>query len=244
MSDLIATPEPTSEIESLARLLVQARRDRVTFYQREFGLSLANAQDQTASAVTAEEASRIANTPADELCWYDLDRLVWANPKQGVERWLEIKGVAHDELRSGHRAANAVEWDGTPWSRAQFCALRESIIADWQPRNGIELTLIDIIVQAHTGYEFWMRRLTMVSTGERQVNEGQLERGERWEPPRVTTAETMEQAAQMADRFHRLGIRTIRVLRDLRRYDLNVSITNQGQVNIGAQQMNAAKVEK
>jgi len=51
----------------------------------------------------------------------------------------------------------------------------------------------------------------------------------------------VSQAADMADRFNRLFLRTLRQLRDLRRYNLPVTINNPQQVNIaaeGGQQVN------
>jgi hypothetical protein len=51
----------------------------------------------------------------------------------------------------------------------------------------------------------------------------------------------IEHAAQMADRWNRIYLRTLRNLRDLRRY--SVTINNPQQVNIaadGGQQVNVA----
>ena len=44
----------------------------------------------------------------------------------------------------------------------------------------------------------------------------------------------------MGDRFNRLFLRTLRALRDLRRYAPSVTVQNVGQVNIGQQQVNVA----
>ena len=60
-------------------------------------------------------------------------------------------------------------------------------------------------------------------------------------PPRIEAAEWLEQAAMMADRFNRLFLRTLRALRDLRRYGPTVVVQNAGQVNVGAQQLNVAQ---
>ena len=50
----------------------------------------------------------------------------------------------------------------------------------------------------------------------------------------------MEEAAAMADRFHRMFLRTLRALRDLRRYGGPVIVQQAGQVNVGGQQVNVA----
>ena len=69
----------------------------------------------------------------------------------------------------------------------------------------------------------------------------ELEKHEKWLPPRVTEAEAIEQAMGMAERWNRMFLRTLRALRDLRRYAATVMIQNAGQVNIGGQQVNVAE---
>jgi hypothetical protein len=44
----------------------------------------------------------------------------------------------------------------------------------------------------------------------------------------------------MVDRFNRLHLRTLRSLRDLRRYGQQITINSPTQVNIGGQQVNVA----
>ncbi len=50
-------------------------------------------------------------------------------------------------------------------------------------------------------------------------------------------------AAAMVDRFNQLFLRTLRQLRDLRRYSQQIVIHQPGQVNIGQQQVNAAQIQ-
>ena len=52
---------------------------------------------------------------------------------------------------------------------------------------------------------------------------------------------------QMADRYNRLFLRSLRQLRDLRRYRVPVTINNPQQVNIaadGGQQLNVSKTQR
>jgi hypothetical protein len=58
--------------------------------------------------------------------------------------------------------------------------------------------------------------------------------------PRLTTAEALERAGAMADRFNRIFLRTLGALRDLRRYGPTVVVQNAGQVNVGGKQINVA----
>ncbi len=44
----------------------------------------------------------------------------------------------------------------------------------------------------------------------------------------------------MAERFHRMYVRTLRAMKDHRRYTGPVVVQNAGQVNVGGQQLNLA----
>jgi hypothetical protein len=133
-----------------------------------------------------------------------------SDPDLVAKRWEEIKRAALDELRSGHRAAKAMDGhESHCWQRAQFLAVRNDFIEAWQPRNGVERQLIDNLAQAQTCWLRWI-----------------------WEPPRVGEVEANEQAAAMVDRFNRIFLRTLRALRDLRRYAGPVIVQNAGQVNV------------
>jgi hypothetical protein len=88
---------------------------------------------------------------------HHLGALGSTDPEAATRRWDEIKGAAMDELRSGHRAAKAVQegLDG-PWQLAQFLAIRSSLIEEWQPRGGTELLLIDTLAQSFTQQHRWL----------------------------------------------------------------------------------------
>ena len=57
----------------------------------------------------------------------------------------------------------------------------------------------------------------------------------------LDVAAAMDQSGAMADRFHRMFLRGIRALRDLRRYAPAVVVQNAGQVNVGGQQVNVVR---
>jgi hypothetical protein len=68
-----------------------------------------------------------------------------------------------------------------------------------------------------------------------------------WIPPRVGEQNAIEHAMQMMDRYNRLFLRTLRQLRDLRRYSTPITINNPQQVNIaadGGKQVNVADAER
>ncbi len=51
--------------------------------------------------------------------------------------------------------------------------------------------------------------------------------------PRMTLAASTDQAMAMADRWNRIFCRSLRALRDLRRFSVTVNIQGPGQVNVG-----------
>lgn len=62
--------------------------------------------------------------------------------------------------------------------------------------------------------------------------------------PRQEAADAIEQAQRLADGYHRQYMRTLRQMRDLRRYAPPVIVNNGGQVNVaanGGQQINVGK---
>jgi hypothetical protein len=63
---------------------------------------------------------------------------------------------------------------------------------------------------------------------------------DRFVPPSLSRAQSVEHAAAMVERFNQLFIRNLRALNDLRRRAPAVTIHQAGQVNVGAQQVNLA----
>ena len=76
-----------------------------------------------------------------------------------------------------------------------------------------------------------------------QVFNAHISKGNPYEVPRMMVGEAMEQAAAIADRFNRLFLRTLRQLRDLRRYAPAANVQPAEQVNIGGQQVNVAQIQ-
>ncbi len=142
------------------------------------------------------------------------------------------------------------------WNIARYMGVRQSFIDEWRPKGGIEISMIDMLAQSYFQWQYWLEKTVERSeTPEKEDHPAYAQWKQyrakssessafdsRWIRPYVSEVRAIEHAVQMADRFHRMFMRTLRQLRDLRRYS-SVTITNANQVNIatnGGKQANIA----
>jgi hypothetical protein len=232
---------PTSgqmEVNTIARECAASFGRALEWYRNHFKLTTEQAIARLHE--NAEEyAQQILRRPANDIDWRDLDHIGNLDPQKALELWQAIKTQALEELRSGHRSAQALHpVVNHPWLKAQFLALRYELAEEWQPRNGIERQLIDTMALAQSGYFEWLEVLAL-RTSKDCVSQKKLAE-EPWTPPRLTEAEAIEQAAAMMDKLNRIFLRSLRALRDLRRYSRPIVVQNAGQVNVGGQHLNVA----
>ncbi len=238
MSEVVTTPAAPSEAGVIAGELVRSFGQMVQLYEKHFHLSRGESLLRAAES-PADDGERVLNGPPDQVSWFDLHGIARTDPDRATSRWEEIKRAALDELRTGHRAAEAVETDNEgAWQRAQFLALREELSADWQPRSGVERQLIDTMAQAQQGFLHWLRMLTIRTTLESCTNDRLLKEEGKWGPPRQSDADALDQAAAMMDRYNRIFLRTLRALCDMRRHSGPVIVQKGGQMNVAQQQVN------
>jgi len=233
-----AAPDPR-EVGVLAREAAAAYRRMVEHYKKAYKLSHQEAVAKTEEPAAPAYRTKVLLGPPDQVSFFDLERLGAGNPEMMLSRWEEIKGAAREELQTGDRVAAALECFGADcWSRAQFAGIIAELIEGWQPRNGVERLLLDQMALAHTLLLDWTKTLAQRAAYESLRVQRQLREDGHPEPPRLTDAEAAEQAAAMVDRFSRVFQRTLRALRDLRRFAGPVIVQNAGQVNVGGQQVN------
>lgn len=252
---------------SLLRELQHAYIERVAFHRSRMGgsLSLEEARARSYHACKdREEARRIYDKmmsyPLDSLDFVDLYEMHPVAPRLAEGLWERIKGEARDEFESGHLATKAMypeHYMRTAWHVASYLGLRESFVAEWQPRGGIEAGLIDMLAQSFLQYQYWVKQSVLrTETRAREEHPKYTEwKNDKkaagwlhgyWDIPYVHEQAAIEHAAQMADRWNRVYMRTLRNLRDLRRYS-PVTINNPQQVNIaaeGGQQVNISEQDK
>lgn len=255
--------------DSLLRVMGKSFSNQVAFYRSEAGgmLSLEDARKEVyRKNITDEEANQlldiIMRMPTEHINFSHLLELNGNSPATAQNVWEMIKREAQREFESGHRAAEVFEpadYMTDAWNRASYIALRESFIEEWQPKGGIELSMIDAVAQAWLQLQFWTTEsVKRAKTEPRQENHQfyewkqwnkennpkQWSENGHWDVPLVSEQAAVEQAAQMADRWQRMYFRAIRSLRDWRRYTPQVTINNPNQVNIatdGGQQVNMSK---
>jgi hypothetical protein len=177
-----------------------------------------------------------------DVTWSDLESLINVRPELAMEAWNVIVQGAGDYVDSGRFAAeNAGSTVRQPWKRALFNALRVDFQNAWEPRNAIEAAMVDMLVQNYWGFQWWNKTAMQISENYHRAIED--EDGDRqWRPPSISASTALQESMQMIERFNRLFMRTLRQMRDLRRYP--ITIANAGQVNIaadGGQQVNVQK---
>lgn len=238
----VTVQEREAETRALARILADNYAEFVAYYVREFNMSVPDAVNRVEKNASMS-IDRVLQESPKQTSWHGLGDLERVNPELALKRWEEIKHTARDELVSGHDAADQFEYE--PYARARFLAIRESFIDQWKPANAGEGLLVDMLAQLYSSFTYWLGVLYSRTHFEieREREQGQGIRRGKLKPTTIEASQSQEQAAAMVDRFNRLFLRTLRGLRDLRRYSSNVTIQNAGQVNIAEQQVNAAKVE-
>jgi hypothetical protein len=244
----LAVRSEVQEAGVLAYEMARSYKRYVDYYRAAYGVSVAEADAAGQSLMAPHEGfydEDARHGPPEDASWHELEYLTENDPEAAADRWLQIKQAARDYLATGHGPAIVMEgYNSHPWQRAQFLAIRAAFIEEWRPAGGIERALIDTMAQAHTAYQHWMNTLATYTSLDFERRKGQYDKDGYMEPPRISTDVAIQEAAGMADRFNRLFLRTLRQLRDLRRYAPAVTIESAGQVNIGGQQVNVAKLDE
>jgi hypothetical protein len=244
--ELIRPEGPTvvDEASVLGAAMADARERMVVFFKEVYKLSREDADARVESAEVEGAKLRILCGPAEVGTWFDLSVLAKHDPELAALGWARLKDVARGESISGHRAAEVVRQglDYGPYDKARFLALRDDLLAEWDPSSSTERMLVDMLAQIHCAWEAWLgRHLAELEMGLSPVRK--VERELRAEyggvmPLHLERAESLEHSAAMVDRMQRMALRTIRALRDLRRYSPSIVVENAGQVNIGEKQVN------
>jgi len=234
------------EVETLAMELARAYRRMAAFYRDHMELSGPEADARARGADdtpedAARDLARIRDRPPDQVSWFDLTRLAERHPEDMAAIWQRLKETARQEFASGHRSADALEWQGSPWERARFLAIRDSFRADGPPPSGIEAALVDSAAEAFSTYLEWTEsHIRMVSVDMKHEEHRSEQYGE-WQPQRLSYAESVDRAARMAEQAHTRFLRTVKMLHEVRKLSPAVYVGHAGQINVGHQQVNVTR---
>jgi hypothetical protein len=222
------------EVAALVPELARSLQASVECYKAVYGLAPPEAQAQ-ADVAARGAAAQTNRIPADLLSWHDLETLYRTDPAAALEKWVQTREAAREELQSGARAAAAIQpFGASPWWLARFLAVRDDLAAGLQPCNGGEQVLIDLAAQTHCLMVFWQGELLARTA---IANAGSRREAER-EQPRLDDAQATEQAMAMVERLHALFLRTVRALQGARRKSPRVIVGRAAQVNVSGQQLN------
>jgi hypothetical protein len=227
---LLAPPLQADEGRFLAEEMMTAYREVLKGYQ-------ALHPDKVLPEPADTDKTR--NGQPDQVSWFDLERLARVDPALARTRWQEIKQAASDELRSGHRAARALEIEGDAlWQRARFLALRDALHEQFQPRDPSEAMLIDHLAQYETMRLQWvevlnLRERRMGVPARQPVDESK----HYLSPPCVSDVKAVDHAMMMVVRLGRLIAMTHRSLYLMRRKPA-LYVGRARQVNLGERQIN------
>jgi hypothetical protein len=256
---------------SLFRQMEEAVGRRVAYYRSERGgpMSEEEALSRTFAPCKDDEAVRrkvngLMPEAAEDLDFVDFYEVQFAAPRVAEGIWELIKEKARQEFASGHLGSKNIMPRGemrTPLSVARYIGIRESFLDRSRPPSGVELALVDMLAQSFTQWQYWLEKtVTRSQTPERSEDPeysrwkalqreldpkkwpGERKEGEWWRPY-LSEKQSIEHAAQEAERWNRIFLRTLKQLRDFQRY-APVLINNASQVNIagdGGQQINLSK---
>ena len=212
---------------SLLRQMHRTFVERVAYHRSAAGgaLSVEEAREAAFHPCRDEEESarqfeNLMRMPLESLSFVDLMELHANDPFIAEWFWIRAKEEGRAEFESGHLAANTAFPGGYMkdlWNVARYIGARESFADEWQPRGGIEISMIEMLAQCYFQWQYWVEQTVLRSRTEprrpdreyeewramraREQNQGrQGNSGGHWDPPYASELEALEHAVQMADR--------------------------------------------
>ncbi len=243
--DTIIPAESTPhDLQALADILAVAYRNRVKGLVEDLHMSLDQSVKSEAEMQRAD-ADRVSGLDLTDISWEQLNAALAQDEKVALAVWERMKADARFDLEEGGRAARLVSWwdHGGPMQRARFLAQWTAFHNEVQPRGGLERALVDTLALSYWEYQSWVGYADSLAMHSVTDLETRLRVFTKWDPPRLTEAETEAHAVEMADRFHRQFLRTVRALKDYRRTGPSVMVGSAGQVNVAQQQVNVSRAD-
>lgn len=214
----------------------------IEFYKSEFGGRRPH-DEAVKEALQCHEWRRgyVEDLSVEEISWGHISAVGEVNIEDALKLWSRVRESADDELESGKRGAKIAGENTTPYSLAQYLAIRDSFADQWKPQDGIESAMVEMLAVSYSLQTYWstVAHERAMRTHDAQRNQVQRYELSGWKSPFQSEADAVDQAHRLADGYNRQFLRVLRQLRDLRRY-APVIIQNAHQVNLGNQQVNVS----
>jgi hypothetical protein len=195
----------------------------------------------------------LAETAPDQIAWHTLNAILHTDPERAHAIYGQIKQAARDELRTGTRAARAVEGaTATPYERAQFAVILEAFRASYAPQHPAEDLMLQQMAISFEQYLRWQaiaanreeqgewaahrdRRILWDNMSERERD--RYERDHGYLPPRISDAEAIDQAIANAERYLRSLRGLLRTYQMMRNRLGPVFVGGNAQLNVADRQV-------
>ena len=191
--------------------------------------------------LTQEELSLVS---AERLGWHNMADAEFDKEGAAEALWKHVNNRAREELKSGMHAASVVAECQAPIAYARFLARREALIEEWQPRGGQEMQLVETLAQLQMLQDHWMQICVQRTMFDAQEESRKIKMNGKWEIMPIGKDALMEQAHEMLNRVNAMSLRTIRALRDLRRYSAQIIINNPQTVNVAQDHATQTNIQK
>jgi hypothetical protein len=193
---------------------------------------------------TCFSKEQMALVEPEQLRWHNLADAELDGEGASQVLWEHIKERAREELRSGTLAAIVVAENQSPITHARFLARREVLIEEWQPRGGQEMQMVETLAQLQTLQDHWMQICVQRTLFDAQDESYRIKTDGKWKMVPIGKDALMEQAHEMLSRVNAMSLRTVRALRDLRRYSSQIIINNPQTVNVAQDNATQTNVQK
>lgn len=242
----IETTSEQTEARAVVEKLARSFHRTVEYYKGCYSPEdMKSVEAMIESDRTEQGREKARNRPPREISWYDISLLADGDMNEALEVWGRVRLAAIDDLESGMRSAETIGV-ASPIERAQFLAIRDSFLDSWQSVNGIEAAMIEMLAQTFSLFLYWtaIAHERATSRHDKQQKESARFESAGWKSPYQSEVDAIDQAHRLADGYNRQFLRTLRQLRDLRRYAPPVIVNNGGQVNVANQQVNVTRSDQ
>jgi hypothetical protein len=205
--------ETTLEDAETRQVLAAAARffgASIEFYKSEIGGSKTHA-DAVKETLKCHEWRRgyVEGLAVEEMTWGHFAAVAEVNTDDCFKLWSRVREAADDELQSGKRGAKIAGENTTPYSLAQYLAIRDSFADQWRPQGGIESAMVEMLSISYSLQMYWS---TVAHDRAIRTHDAQREQVKRfesggWKSPYQSEADAVDQAHRLADGYNRQFLR-------------------------------------